>query len=107
VTFQVETTYSYSVSPILSPVPLPLLMQAPLDVQVVGKTQPPSRDQMVADWSAAIGHWFTCHRPAGTEGTLRFDLTIMSNLTKQAMPLLRLRDLELPIAFITPPLDIA
>jgi len=107
VTFQVETTYSYSVNPILSPVPLPLLMQAPLDVQVVGKTQPPSRDQMVADWSAAIGHWFTCHRPAGTEGTLRFDLTIMSNLTKQAMPLLRLRDLELPIAFITPPLDIA
>ena len=113
-TFQVEATYGYSVNPILSLVPLPLLMQAPLDVQVVGKTQQPTgktqqptRDQMVADWSAAIVHWFTCHRPAGTEGTLRFDLTIMSNLTKQAMPLLRLRNLELPIRFITPPLDIA
>jgi hypothetical protein len=36
-------------------------------------------------------------------GALRFDLTLMTNLTARPMPLLRLRDLRLPIEYVIDP----
>jgi len=108
-TFQVEITYDYSLNPNLSAVPLPVLMQAPLEVDVLGKGSS-SLAKMIADWNAAIELWFATYKPQPIDpkdpGTLKFDLTIMSNLTKQPMPLLRLRRLELPLRYIQPPLPI-
>jgi hypothetical protein len=58
---------------------------------------------MIADWTGAIELFFTTHEPLG-DGTLWFDLAIMSNLTVQPMPLLRLRRLNLPLEYVQPPL---
>jgi len=80
-------------------------MQAPLEVTLPEKGKDPVELQkMIADWEQAIELWFTTHLPDGLEGTLWFDLTIMSNLTAQPMPLLRLRKRYLPIGDLEPPL---
>jgi hypothetical protein len=98
-TFQVEAMYAYSLNPQLSPVPLPVLMQAPLTVDVGAGLQ-----AMLADWAAAIELWFQSGRPT-CGGVLWFDLTIMSNLTERPMPLLRLRQLYLPLEYVQPAVD--
>jgi hypothetical protein len=60
--------------------------------------------RMVANWTAALSSWFQDTTPSATDGTLRFDLAILSNLTKDPMPLLRLRGLRLALTDIVPPL---
>jgi hypothetical protein len=100
-TFQVETTYTYSLNPQLTPVPLPVLMQAPLTVDV---TAGGGLQSMLEDWAAAIALWFDSAQPS-CGGALWFDLAIMSNLTERPMPLMRLRRLFLPIQYLAPPLS--
>ena len=105
VTIQVEAVYSYRVNQALDPVELPIFLQAPLTV-VVNGDQPGTRlAQMVTNWTRAISSWFTGNTPNPADGTLRFDLAILSDLTEQPMPLLRLRNLRLAIADVVPPLD--
>ncbi|MCP3140384.1 Ig-like domain-containing protein [Pyxidicoccus xibeiensis] len=101
-TFQVEVTYAYPLNPGLSDVTLPVLMQAPLTVELKG-SGPGLLETMVSDWSAAIELWFSTYVPKGG-GTLWLDLTVMSDLTEQPMPLLRLRRLCLPVSAVQPPL---
>ena len=48
--------------------------------------------------------WFAAHGPERKDGGLWFDLTVSSNLTEQAQPLLRLRNVFLELANIEPPL---
>lgn len=112
-TLQVEVTYEYRINAQLSAVQLPVIMQAPLAVQVLGPIPagrstgdaPQPLAEMIDYWSRAIARWFTAYSPA-CGGTLRFDLTVMSDLTTEPMPLLRLRDLELPIQWVqNPPLS--
>jgi hypothetical protein len=102
-TFQVEVTYDYPLNPDLVPVPLPVLMQPPLEVVVTGSSEGPTLADMVASWASGIELWFQSHQPEGA-GTLKFDVVTMSNLTRHAMPLLRLRCLYLPLACVSPPL---
>jgi hypothetical protein len=106
VTIQVETTYAYRIALALEPIALPILMQAPLKVVVAPSSEAstPPLSTMIANWTAAIETWFDTIAPIGFDGTLNFDLTIMSNLTAQPMPLLRLRELYLRIVDIDPPL---
>src|SRR5215472_19100908 len=100
-----QVSYEYSINSSVPPVPLPVFMQAPLEVTLPEKGKDPVElEKMIADWEQAIELWFTTHLPDGLEGTLWFDLTIMSNLTAQPMPLLRLRKLYLPIGDLEPPL---
>jgi LysM repeat protein len=101
-TFQVSVGYDYPLNPGLTAIPLPVMMQAPLGVTVRG-TGAGTLAQMIADWTGAIALFFTTHEPLGG-GTLWLDLSIMSNLTVQPMPLLRLRRLYLPLEYIEPPL---
>lgn len=100
-TLQVEVSYDYSINRVLDPVTLPVLMQAPRGINVKDGIA-----QMIVDWSSSINLWFNTYKPSGTNGTLSFDLTIMSNLTRQPMPLIRLRRLILPIQSIDPPLPV-
>ncbi|HKP77071.1 MAG TPA: hypothetical protein VJT67_16185, partial [Longimicrobiaceae bacterium] len=106
-TFQVEVTYEYLVNPQLGPVTLPVIMQAPLTVGVTPSEAapgaPPTRQEMVERWSQAILRWFTAYTPS-CGGTLKFDLTTMSDLTEQPLPLLRLSNVQLPIQYVSPPL---
>lgn len=104
VTIQVQAAYEYAVNPDLSPVSLPVLMQPPLSVSVEGGGEP-SLTTLIADLSGAITLWFDSHRPVATQGTLAFELTIMSNLTKNPMPLVDLDDVSLAIQYVVPPLN--
>ncbi|CAJ3254289.1 LysM domain-containing protein [Burkholderia pseudomallei] len=97
---QVEVTYGYALNAALDKIVLPVLMQAPLTVDVAG-TGAGTIAKMTADWTAAIETWFSTYEPTGG-GTLWMDLTLMSNLTGQPMPLLRMRRLMLSIAQVVP-----
>jgi hypothetical protein len=110
-TLQVEVTYAYSLNPNLTPVQLPVIMQAPLQIQVIAPHDQVSTSanavqplaDMIDQWSRAITRWFEALSPS-CGGTLTFDLMVMSDLTEQPMPLLRLSDLELPIQWVQNPL---
>ena len=100
---QVETLYAYRLHPDLDMVELPLFFQPPLTVPVhAGASGVPAT--MINNWVGAITTWFASAKPKGTEGVLHFDLAIMSTLTAQPMPLLRLRNLSLALTDIVPPL---
>jgi LysM repeat protein len=107
VILQVETTYAYRLVAGVERVDLPVFMQAPLPI-VIPPHMPAdgaiALQTMIANWTAGIETWFSSYRPNALDGLLRFDLAIMSNLTREQMPLLRLRDLELALQFIQPPL---
>jgi AcrR family transcriptional regulator len=105
ITIQVETTYSYELARGIEAVDLPIFMQPPLPVIIARTTGGDGMTlrEMLDNWTTAITTWFNTYAPLGG-GTLRFDLTLMSDLTKEPMPLLRLRELLLPIANIQPPL---
>jgi LysM repeat protein len=106
VTVQVEAVYRYPLNAALDPVPLPVLMQPPLTITLVAEAGKTSLDDMVAQWVAAIELWFESNVPLAG-GNLGLDLTIMSNLTQHPMPLLRLRQLYLPVAYVVdPPLSL-
>ncbi|HJT59189.1 MAG TPA: LysM peptidoglycan-binding domain-containing protein [Ktedonobacteraceae bacterium] len=100
---QAEIHYEYAIHPELSVVPLQILLQPPHHVSVAGEGSD-TLGQMIATWEQAIQRWGTAHAPQKTSGTLWFDLTIMSELTSQPLPLLRLRLLCLPLSTLDPPL---
>ncbi|MEG4595014.1 LysM peptidoglycan-binding domain-containing protein [Microcoleus sp. F8_C2] len=101
--FQVEINYDYTLNAALDAVRLPVIMQAPLliNVQSGQGSSKQTLAQMITDWTQSIQIWFTTYHPKVDHGVLWFDLTIMSNLTKQPMPLLQLRQLKLPIHALT------
>jgi hypothetical protein len=101
-TIQVEITYAYSIATGLDSITLPILIQPPISIQIAGTGQGTLAD-MIANWSAAIAQWFSTYVPSAQNGTIWFDLTIMSSLTKHPMPLLRLRKVELPIQYALAP----
>lgn len=111
--FQVENTYDYAINTGFTSVPQPVLMQRPLLYSVGPKLKTTASEasnphtvtqgnleKMISEWTEAIELWFSTYKPRKDRGTLWFDLTIMSNLTKQPMPLLRLRKLKLEIEYI-------
>ena len=52
--------------------------------------------------SQGIWRWFEENSPHEAEkGTLKFGLTLLSDLTEESMPLLRLTDLSLPLDRVT------
>jgi len=109
-TFQVSVMFSYNQTAGLIDVTLPCLMQAPLSVSLTdsGGEGVKIPEQMISDWSDAITLWFDTVKPvplnAASPGELTLDMTIMSDLTTQPMPLLRLRKLTLPLEYIDPTL---
>lgn len=58
--------------------------------------------ELVSQLSAAVGVWFSATSPSQSDGTFHFDLTITSHLTAQTMPLLRLADLSVGLAYVNP-----
>lgn len=106
-TIQINTTWIYSLSTELSAmsVPLPLAIMPPLSVNIDGKgTSTLTLHDMVATLSATITHWVQTYNPSTLQARLEFEVTIMSNLTVNPMPLLNLSDLYLPVQYIAPAL---
>ena len=61
---------------------------------------------MIADLSAAIASWFTQVQPVGG-GQLLISLTVLTTVTQQLLPLVRLTSLELSLSDISPALTVA
>jgi len=110
-TIQFDVGYSFAFTSGLDglAVTIPVAVLPPMKVTVPGskaggtQTPPPIAD-LIATLSAAIRDWSQAYAPSGQNGVLSFNLTIMSNLTMDPMPLLNLMKLELKVDDIVPPL---
>jgi LysM repeat protein len=103
VTLTVTVYYSYAMHRSLSKVRLPVYLQPPTRVKLDDSGTGISVDELVALQAQGIEEWFADHRPDPTAGTIQIDLTVMSNLTAQPMPSLRLRSLYVDLTNIVPP----
>ena len=102
--FQLSCSYLYSLGPGLSHIELPVLLQPLTQVQVQASTAGPgeiTRAQLVADLAGGLKYWCQAHQPSPASAAFRFDLTLFSNLTQHASPLLRLANLMLPVQYIS------
>lgn len=104
VTMALTVYYEYSISANLPKVRLPVFLQAPTRVALGDGGVGISLADLVALEVQGCQAWFGRNTPVTTGGTLLFDLAVMSNLTAQPMPILRLRSLFLALANVTPPL---
>lgn len=102
--FLTSCQYTFQPNTNLTDITLPVMMQ-PLELVSVpvaasndagGKTLA----QMISDWSGGMNLWYGTHAPSTRNAMYWFDLTIFSNLTQQPLPLIRLRNLYLPLQFI-------
>jgi len=99
---QVQVSYRYTLTP-FSTISLPVLMQAPLSVATSG-TGAGTLEQMIATWSDAIEIWYASQGPSANQGTLGFDLLLLSDLTEEPLPLVQLSALSLALMYLQPPL---
>jgi hypothetical protein len=99
---QIVVYDSYPITQTALPVKLPVLMQPPLNVAIRGTAAraTPLAD-MITDLTAAIKGWFAGNQPSMTGNSLRFEVTIMSSLTQQPMPMLQLTNLDLLLAYVS------
>lgn len=106
-TLQINVTYLYTLADTLTQmsVPLPVLVMPPLAVNIDGSdSSVPSLSQLESQLSEAVIGWAQAYQPSARGAKLVFDVTVMSNMTDNPMPLLDLAGLELPVEFISPPL---
>jgi LysM repeat protein len=99
---QMECKYEYSLSENLSPVSLPVLLLPNINTKIdfIPDKNCSITDQdssLICKISASIMNWFSENKPIVSKGRITFDLTIMSDLTQQPMPLIRLKRLYLDI----------
>ncbi|HTW83303.1 MAG TPA: LysM domain-containing protein [Candidatus Sulfotelmatobacter sp.] len=100
-TIQFVAQYEHSLNAAMLPVSVPVCMMPPVQVAVAdGGAGKPLAD-VVAQQAAAMQAWFDAHQPSVTRASYRFDLTLMSDLTQQPMPILNLTGLYLPVSTIT------
>ena len=109
-TIQFDVAYSFAFNSRLDnmAVTIPVAVLPPMQVTVPGtkddNTEAPPIANLVATLSAAIRDWSKAYSPSPQNGLLSFNLTIMSNLTMEPMPLLNLMKLELKVDDIVPQL---
>ncbi len=105
VTLQLSLYYGYSPNPAIPPVRLPVFLMPPLDTALTGGVGagPFKRngvmvtpvEEVIRRQVEAWNNWFGANTPDQTEGRLSLELTVMSNLTAQPMPTLKLTGLYL------------
>lgn len=107
-TIQFDVAYSFAFTSGLDglAVAIPVAVLPPMKVTVPdGKANedPLPISDLVAKLNAAMQDWSQAYAPSRQDGMLAFNLTIMSNLTMEPMPLLNLMKLELSVDDIVPP----
>lgn len=101
--FTVNWDYQLSTELTAMSVPLPVAVMPPRSVNVDGKgVSPLSLQTLVENLSVMINHWVQTCNPSTLEARLEFEMTVMSNLTVNPMPLLNLSNLYLPVKYIGP-----
>jgi LysM repeat protein len=104
VTLTLTAYYEYSPSRQIPNVRLPVFLMPPTQVAIrQGGAGEPIAD-IIAEQVQGCQGWFQSVQPVTTKAVLFFDLTIMSNLTERPMPVLRLSGLNVPLAYLNPPL---
>lgn len=109
-TIQLECQYAYSVSEAVGEIRLPVLFLPPLrinpetdfNIPTGGCPMSDPGETFVCKLSNRILHWFNHNHPTQNKGEFQFDLTVMSHMTVNPMPLIRLRTLYLEVGKITP-----
>jgi len=104
-TIQLECQYAYSLTDGLDKITLPVLMLPPtvinpesdFDVPQGGCPSHEQTEIFICELSNKILSWFNHTNPSTREAVFNFDLTVMSDLTEQPMPLIRLRSLYLSV----------
>lgn len=94
VTVAVQIAYCYLISSAIPPVQVPIMIQPP------ARTDVSNLPSLLSDWSLTIQRWLQNEIPSADGGALRFDLSLISDLTDK--PLLRLRNLSLALTSISP-----
>jgi hypothetical protein len=102
--FLTSCQYTFQPNSNLTDITLPVMMQ-PMELVTVPVAASKDVDgktlaQMVSDWAGGMTLWYGTHKPVTRNGRYWFDLTVFSNLTQQPLPLIRLRNLYLPLQFI-------
>ncbi len=101
--FQIVVGYRYLLSGI--PVTLPILMLPALPVSWASGND--TLAPAIADLAAAISSWFDDVQPVGG-GQVQLSLTVLTSVTQQLVPLVRLTALEIALSDIAnPPLTVA
>jgi len=98
ITLQLGLSYEYPINKEIQKIHLPVYLMPPTKVAIrKGGSGTPLND-VIATQVAGWDTWFKTNTPETDEGTLLFDLTVMSDLTERPMPTLKLTGLYLPIA---------
>jgi hypothetical protein len=97
VTMQMSLYYEYSINDGIDPIRLPVFLMPPTSTAILNGGGTDTLADVIVRQVAGWDTWFTTYTPEKAGGTLRFDLTAMSNLTRQPMPILRLTGLYVPL----------
>lgn len=101
VTLQLGAYYNYSVNAAIDPVRLPVFLMPPTAARIAedGKGTPVADliAQQVESWKL----WFTENEPSTLGGRMNFELTVMSDLTTQPMPVLKLAEIYVELTDLT------
>jgi hypothetical protein len=97
VTMQMSLYYEYSINDGIDPIRLPVFLMPPTSTAILNGGGTDRLADVIVRQVAGWDTWFTTYTPEKAGGTLRFDLTAMSNLTRQPMPILRLTGLYVPL----------
>jgi hypothetical protein len=110
-TIQLECRYAYQLANKLQAIILPVLLVPPTSLEIGSAFQVPEgwlpgkydpAASFVCNLTSAVWQWFQDTVPSGAGGKLLIDLTIMSSLTQNLVPLVRLEGLFLDLARIQP-----
>jgi hypothetical protein len=97
VTLQLSLYYEYSINPAIEKVRLPVYLMPPTKMAIRSGGSGESLTEIIMNQVKGWETWFNTHSPETKGGRLIFDLTVMSDLTAQPMPILRLRGLYLAV----------
>jgi len=97
-TLQLGLYYEYAINKDIQKIHLPVYLMPPTRIAIrAGGSGTPLED-IITTQAAGWDAWFRSNAPETDEGTLLFDLTVMSDLTERPMPILKMTGLYLPVA---------
>ena len=107
VSIEMTVHYEYAISSQVQKIQLPVELMPPTLTDLTGSAsgsdpQPLPLDKVIADQVKGIDTWFKTHKPKETDGSLVFNVTIMSTLTAKPMPLLKLTNLYVDLDNLEP-----
>ena len=105
VTLALTAYYQYSPSSQVPSVRLPVYLMPPTQVAVRAGGDGAKLAEIISEQAQGCENWYSSLQPSTLNAQLQFDLTVMSDLTQQPMPILHLSSLFVQLKNISPPLS--